>query len=94
MRVVGDLDGDRQIVEQMREHRQRELVGDAVAGVAQHAQRLARPGERWIVGRVGAAADCRRRIDSAASDSSSRVASITAVSSSADSRSSRRSRSA
>ena len=41
MRVVGHLDDDRQVVQQMRQHRQRQLVGDAVGGVAQHAQRLA-----------------------------------------------------
>ena len=53
MRVRGDLDGDWQIVQQMGEHRERELVGDAVGRVAQHAQRFARSGERWIIGRCG-----------------------------------------
>ena len=38
---------------QMGEHRERELVGDAVGRVAQHAQRLARSGKWWIIGRCG-----------------------------------------
>ena len=81
------------VVEEVGEHRERELVSDAVGRVAKHPQRLARPG---VLCGSSAAGDRRlqRRIDSAASASSSRVASITAISSSCDNRCSRRSRSA
>ena len=49
----GNLDGDWQIVQQMGEHRERELVGDAVGRVAQHAQRFARSGKWWTIRQCG-----------------------------------------
>ena len=52
---AGDLDADWQIVQQMGEHDERELIGDAVGRVAQHAQRFARTGKRWNVGHCRAA---------------------------------------
>jgi hypothetical protein len=83
----GNLDVDRQIVQQMREHREREFVGDAVGRVTQHAQRFARSGKWWTIRQCG-----RLRVEGLDRLRGVRQ-SMTAVSSSGDKRCSERLRS-
>ena len=73
------LDADRQIVEQMGSIASASSSAAPLVGIPEHAQRLA-GSENGCPSGSAEGAGCRLRIDSAASDNSSRVASSMAVS--------------